>query len=78
MDEGELTRIMTTPYGAEATAVYSYTLDNYQYFTAVVMHPYEGKYAGSINHHRSAAPYFIFLVLCLLLVLLLLLSSLLH
>ena len=37
---GNLTRIMTVPYGAESTSVYVYNLADTLYFTATVQHPY--------------------------------------
>ncbi|TJY56615.1 DUF839 domain-containing protein [Sinimarinibacterium sp. CAU 1509] len=40
-DSGKLTRIATTPYGAETTSVYYYPeIDGFGYIMAVVQHPY--------------------------------------
>ena len=41
LTSGELTRILTTPYGAETTSVYAYPdVNGHGYVMAVVQHPY--------------------------------------
>ena len=42
VDDGELIRIMTTPYGAESTSPYFYpNINEFAYLTSVVQHPFD-------------------------------------
>jgi uncharacterized protein len=52
MDNGTLTRILSTPYGSETTSVYSYAnIGGHGYVMAVVQHPY-----GESDEDKLADP----------------------
>jgi secreted PhoX family phosphatase len=57
-----LTRILTTPYGAESTSVYYYpAIGNFGYLMSVIQHPYgesdTGKVSASSSERRSYLGY---------------------
>ncbi len=52
LTSGELTRILTTPYGAETTSVYAYpNVNGHGYVMAVVQHPY-----GELDEDKLQSP----------------------
>jgi secreted PhoX family phosphatase len=52
LDRGTLTRLMTTPYGAETTSLYYYpNIGGYSYVMTVVQHPY-----GESDQDKLQAP----------------------
>jgi len=65
LENGNLNRILTTPYGSETTSVYWYPdLGGYGYLMAVVQHPYgetdQGKLVLDSGDDRSYVGYFKF------------------
>jgi len=55
---GELTRILTTPYGAESTSVYAYpNVNNFGYVMAVVQHPYGESDEDKLQSPNDAQAY---------------------
>jgi secreted PhoX family phosphatase len=55
---GELTRILTTPYGAESTSVYAYpNVNEFGYVMAVVQHPYGESDEDKLQSPNDAQAY---------------------
>jgi hypothetical protein len=48
---GPLVRILSTPYGAESTAIYNYVIGSNMYLTATVQHPY-----GETDYAKADEP----------------------
>jgi hypothetical protein len=54
-----LTRIATTPYGAETTSLYSYPeIGDFGYIVGVVQHPYGESDQGKLTDPADAHSYF--------------------
>ncbi len=55
---GDLTRILTTPYGAETTSVYAYpNVEGFAYLMSVVQHPYGESDEDKLTDASQAAAY---------------------
>lgn len=55
LDTGKLTRLLTTPYGAESTSIYFYPdINGHAYIMAVVQHPYGESDSGKLENPDQA------------------------
>jgi len=57
LTSGELTRILTTPYGSETTSPYWHHVGDFTYLTAVIQHPYGESDQDKLENPADAAAY---------------------